>query len=137
MNAFRKIGSMGFDAAANGAEVIVEAGNVVVTAADIAAATAEGVSLGDKIRKVATNKYVVGGVAAVAVAAAAYGTYRYLKKDEPKKAKKSKAAPAAVEMTEEQAAAAVEAARVQLQAAEAVLTKSKAKKAGKKDTATA
>jgi hypothetical protein len=39
-------------------------------------------SFGEKAKEVLTNKYVIGGLAAVAVAGAAYGTYRLLKKDD-------------------------------------------------------
>jgi hypothetical protein len=151
MNALQMIGRRGFDAATNGAalaaEGIIEG---TVTLVDTAGnVIAEGVpatfteTLGDKVKKVATNKYVIGSVAAVAVAAAAYGTYRFLNRDKKKVTKKDKghdfmkSAEHVVEMTEDQAAEAVELARANLQAAEAVLTKSKAKKAGKKDTAAA
>lgn len=80
MNAIRSIGKMGMDAALNGAEAVVDAGGVVFTVADMAAASAQGVSIGERARAIASNKYVIGGVAAVAVAGLAYGTYRMLKK---------------------------------------------------------
>lgn len=137
MKAIRTIASRGFDAAVNAADVVVDAGGVVVTAGDIMDASAQGVSIGDKIRKVATNRYVIGGVAAVAVAGLAYGTYRYLKKDDTKKgSKKSKAAPAAPVSDVESAEAQVESARALLNQAEATLTAAK-KKNTKKDTVAA
>lgn len=141
MKAIRTIAARGFDAAVDAAEIVVDAGGVIVTAGDIAAASAQGESIGQKIRNVATNRYVIGGVAAVAVAGLAYGTYRYLKKDEKKGGKKAKgaaaAAPAAPAMTDlETAEAQVESARNMLVAAEATLTAAK-KKGAKKDTVAA
>jgi hypothetical protein len=85
------------DIAAAGAADIAEnaagfTGDMMTAAAD------KGVSIGAKAREILGNKYVLGGLAAVTVLGAAYGTYRLLRKDD-----KVEAAPTApVSMSPEQ-----------------------------------
>jgi hypothetical protein len=84
------------------------ADTVLETAGDtLDTVTNDNSSLGDKVMDVLTNKFVIGGAAAVVVAGAAYGVFRWLKKDDkpaakPAAAPATPAAPAAPEMTTEQ-----------------------------------
>jgi uncharacterized membrane protein YebE (DUF533 family) len=60
--------------------------------------TDAGRSFGETAKDVLTNRYVLGGLAAVAVAGAAYGTYRFIKSRQDKKGSTtSAAAPAATD----------------------------------------
>lgn len=68
-----------------------QAADQLGTAVDTLSDTDAGRGFGETMKDVFTNKYVVGGIAAVVVAGAAYGTYRYIKGRSDKKA----AAPAA------------------------------------------
>jgi hypothetical protein len=90
--------------------VLDAAGNVIASEAPVRAAS----TFGAQVRGVVTNKYVLGGLAAVAVAGAAYGTYRVIKNRSAKKA----AGAASSAMTAEQK---VDSAREMLKQAEAEL----------------
>lgn len=80
------VGALASDAAAVGMDV-------VDGVADTTGAVAS--TFGEKAMNVITNKYVLSGLAAVAVAGAAYGTYRLIKSRTDK-------APAPVKLTQEQ-----------------------------------
>jgi hypothetical protein len=94
-NAGRTVFNVVTDAAGNTAVV----GMDVLSQDDMLAAAADkGVAIGAKVREVMSNKYVLGGLAAVAVVGASYATYRLIKSRSDKKA----VAAVAVAMTPEQ-----------------------------------
>jgi hypothetical protein len=127
-NAFLKLA---FDSSVDAAAIAADSAMEVVpgfTGEMLEAATNKGISIADRAREILSNKYVLSGLAVVAVTGAAYGTYRLLKKDD-----KVEAAPvAAVQKTPEQK---VDEARHLLEAAQQELGASTAKSA--KQTAVA
>jgi hypothetical protein len=93
--------------ATRAAEVAIEnADTVIDTTNDAVVDNGNDSSFGDKVMDIVTNKFVVGGAAAIVVAGAAYGVFRWLKKDDKKAvtpaATKAPVAPAEPEMTTEQ-----------------------------------
>lgn len=93
---------------ARAADLAIEnADTVIETVGDANDNVTSDRSLGDTVMDVVTNKFFIGGVAALVAAGAAYGTYRWLKKDDkkaatPAAAPVAPAASAAPEMTTEQ-----------------------------------
>ncbi len=61
-----------------------------------------GKGFGETVKDALSNRYVIGSLAAVAVAGAAYGTYRGVKAYRAKKGDTTTAAPAAEQTAEQQ-----------------------------------
>jgi hypothetical protein len=93
----------------------------------ITEAAEKGVAIGAKVREVMSNKYVLSGLAAVAVVGAAYGTYRLIKNSSDTKAVAKAAAvapvaPLSAEAKVDHAREMLEQAQAELKAAKKVLT---------------